>query len=116
MCVTWRAKRSALVAVGCLLETNLADQLACPPGNVCYVVNCRPKPDMRRLPRWANIGLMHRSKKRLYSITSSAVASSLSGILRPSALAVLRLMTSSYLVGACTGRSVGLSPLRMRST
>src|SRR5262249_3876294 len=50
-----------------------------------------------------------------YSITSSASASSLSGILRPSALAVLRLMTSSYLVGACTGRSPGFSPLRIRS-
>ena len=35
---------------------------------------------------------------------------------RPSALAVLRLITSSYLVGACTGRSAGFSPLRMRST
>src|SRR5262249_30338838 len=51
-----------------------------------------------------------------YSITSSARASTLSGTLRPSALAVLRLMTSSYLVGACTGRSAGFSPLRMRST
>jgi hypothetical protein len=28
----------------------------------------------------------------------------------------LRLITSSYLVGACTGKSAGLSPLRMRST
>ena len=35
---------------------------------------------------------------------------------RPSALAVFRLITSSYLVGACTGRSAGFSPLRMRST
>ena len=35
---------------------------------------------------------------------------------RPSAFAVLRLITSSYLVGACTGRSAGFSPLRMRST
>jgi hypothetical protein len=26
----------------------------------------------------------------------------------------LRLITSSYLVGACTGRSAGLTPLRMR--
>jgi hypothetical protein len=32
------------------------------------------------------------------------------------ALAVLRLMTNLYLVGACTGRSAGLSPLRIRST
>ena len=51
-----------------------------------------------------------------YSITSSARASNLSGISRPSALAVLRLMISSNFVGACTGRSPGLSPLRMRST
>src|SRR5262249_30795623 len=52
----------------------------------------------------------------LHSITSSARASRLSGTVRPSALAVLRLIASSYLVGACTGRSAGLSPLRMRST
>jgi hypothetical protein len=51
-----------------------------------------------------------------YSITSSARASTLAGMSRPSALAVLRLITSSYLVGACTGRSAGFSPLRMRST
>ena len=38
------------------------------------------------------------------------------GTLRPSAFAVLRLITSSCLVGACTGRSAGFSPLRMRST
>jgi hypothetical protein len=51
-----------------------------------------------------------------YSITSSARASRVGGISRPSALAVFRLITSSYLVGACTGRSAGFSPLRMRST
>src|SRR5947209_4308859 len=51
-----------------------------------------------------------------HSITSSARASRVSGTVRPSAFAVLRLITSSYLVGACTGRSAGFSPLRMRST
>ena len=51
-----------------------------------------------------------------YSMTSSARASSVGGRSRPSALTVFRLITSSYLVGACTGRSAGLSPLRMRST
>ena len=51
-----------------------------------------------------------------HSITSSARASSDGGTSRPIAFAVLRLMTSSYLVGACTGRSAGFSPLRMRST
>src|SRR5262249_20498122 len=53
---------------------------------------------------------------RGHSMTSSARARSLSGIWRPSAFAVLRLMTNSYLVGACTGRSAGFSPLRIRST
>ena len=52
----------------------------------------------------------------LHSITSSARASSVDGTSRPSVLAVFKLMTSSYLVGACTGRSAGFSPLRMRST
>src|SRR5262249_47711078 len=51
-----------------------------------------------------------------HSITSSARASSVGGTSRPSVLAVLRLTTNSYLVGACTGRSAGFSPLRMRST
>src|SRR5262249_46460582 len=40
----------------------------------------------------------------VHSITSSARASSVGGTSMPSALAVWRLMTSSYLVGACTGR------------
>src|SRR4029077_1508465 len=51
-----------------------------------------------------------------HSITSSASASNLSGIWRPNVLAVLRLITVSYLVGACIGSSAGFSPLRMRST
>src|SRR4051812_28976637 len=42
-----------------------------------------------------------------HSITSSARASSVGGTVRLTALAVLRLMTSSYLVGACTGKSAG---------
>src|SRR5215831_6782810 len=52
----------------------------------------------------------------LHSITSSARASSVVGTSRPSAFAVLRLITKSYLVGACTGRSAGFSPFSMRST
>ena len=43
-------------------------------------------------------------------------ASTVGGMSRPIALAVLRLMTRAYLVGDCTGSSFGLSPLRMRST
>src|SRR5262249_49584287 len=51
-----------------------------------------------------------------HSITSSARAGTVVGISRPSAFAVLRLTTNSYFVGACTGKSAGFSPLRMRST
>src|ERR1700738_1731198 len=54
-------------------------------------------------------------KKHGYSITSSAIARSCGGILRPSALAVLALMTNSTLVDCVTGRSRGVSPLRMRA-
>src|SRR5262249_31870354 len=61
-------------------------------------------------------GLMPPHQQHLYSITSSARASSVDGTSRPSAFAVLRLITNSYLVGACTGRSAGFSPLRMRLT
>src|SRR6516165_611301 len=52
----------------------------------------------------------------LHSITSSAVICMISGTVTPSAFAVLRLMTSSTLVGCITGSSAGFSPLRMRST
>ena len=45
-------------------------------------------------------------------ITSSARSRNDSGIFSPIALAVVRLMTSSNLVGCKTGRSAGFSPLR----
>src|SRR5262245_42334347 len=51
-----------------------------------------------------------------YSITWSARWSSAGGIVRPSAFAVLRLMTSSNVAGSWTGRSAGLAPLIIRST
>lgn len=43
--------------------------------------------------------LMHRSNSAVYSITSSAVASNAGGMLRPSALAVFKLITSWNFVG-----------------
>ena len=49
-----------------------------------------------------------------HSMTSSASVSRLPEILIPSVLAVLRLNTVSNLDGRITGRSVGLTPLRMR--
>src|SRR5262249_26435062 len=51
-----------------------------------------------------------------YWMTSSARASTAGGMVRPRALAVLRLMTSSNLVGCSMGRSAALAPLRSLST
>src|SRR4029434_9435775 len=54
--------------------------------------------------RFANdVWIMHPSHEInfSYSITSSARARSVGGSVRPRTLAVLRLMTNSYLVGAC---------------
>jgi hypothetical protein len=51
-----------------------------------------------------------------YSITSSARTSSVGGTSSPSALAVLRLITSSNLVGCSTGSSAGFAPFRILST
>src|SRR5262245_11157153 len=47
-----------------------------------------------------------------HSITSSARASSVGGTSRPRALAVVRLIMRSNLVGCRIGRSAGFSPLR----
>jgi hypothetical protein len=53
---------------------------------------------------------------RDYSITSSERACNTGGISNPCALAVLRLITSSNVLGCITGRSAGLAPLRIRPT
>ncbi len=58
---------------------------------------------------------VYRSRPR-YSITRSAWRRIVCGIVRPSALAVLRLMTSSNFVGCSTGRSPGFAPFRILST
>src|SRR6516165_4746402 len=72
-----------------------------------------PKADIRDTRRHVRFGPKG-DIPPTYSITSPARASTDCGTLRPSVLAVFRLTTSSYLVGACTGRSA-VSPLRMRS-
>ena len=83
-------------------------------------VRCYPKSGQTRLlvdcPLSAKSRLMHRSKQPLYSITLLALVSNVGDTVRPSALAVLRLITSSNFVVSWTGRSPGFSPLRMRST
>jgi hypothetical protein len=51
-----------------------------------------------------------------HRITSVAWKRNVGGIVRPRASAVLRLMTSSNVVGCSTGRSAGWAPLRILST
>lgn len=49
-----------------------------------------------------------------HAINSSARMRSARGTVSPSVLAVFMLMTNSIFLTNCTGRSAGLSPLRMR--
>jgi hypothetical protein len=51
-----------------------------------------------------------------YSVTWSARSSSAGVIVMPRALAVLRLIANSNVVGCSTGRSAGLAPFRILST
>jgi hypothetical protein len=87
---------------------------ACCPGGVYQSEDCRVAcfggPHGGRIlarATAASAGKFHFEPPSHHSITSSARASTLAGTSRPSALAVLRLSTVSYLVGACTGRSAG---------
>jgi hypothetical protein len=66
----------------------------------------RPRGPARRLAR----------RRPAYSMTWSARASRDGGIVRPRALAVLRLIASSNLVGCSTGMSAGFTPRRILST
>src|SRR6202163_1761476 len=63
-------------------------------------------PDLHRLDRTSFAW-------RTYSITSSAMARSDDGTVRPSIVAVWALMTNSNLLDCTTGKSAGLAPLRM---
>ena len=73
------------------IEVNLGNVRFTPKADIDRA--CR---DVRFVPK---ADITQRSKMT-YSITSSAVESSLSEMTRPSAVAVFRLITSSYLFGA----------------
>src|SRR5262249_35623343 len=99
------------------------DQLA--PASGCRAEDA----DGRQLARLLRVRLVERQDRRgcrpgderhesaaFHSITSSASASSVGGMFKPAARAVLRLITRLNLLGAWIGSSVGLAPRRMRST
>ena len=71
-------------------------------------------PCTRGLTFRAKSGCEQSQQTQPYSITSSAVICMISGTVRPSALAVLRLMIISIFVDCWTGRSAGFSPLSIR--
>src|SRR6516165_10141400 len=80
-------------------------------------------PDLARLLRSGTKGRRHSSTVNYayeaapsHSTTSSARPSTDGGIVRPSVLAVFRLITSSNVVGCSTGKSAGLAPRRILST
>jgi hypothetical protein len=57
-----------------------------------------------------------RHHRPLHSITLSARASNVGDRMRPSALAVLRLITNSNFVGCSTGKSAGFAPFSILAT
>ena len=64
----------------------------------------------------SDVAFPQASRQSTHSITSSARARIDGGTVRPRALAVFRLTTSSNFVGCWTGRSAGLAPLRIFPT
>src|SRR5215472_17513133 len=84
-----------------------------------HVIGACPR-DVRFTPESRHYGarlecpLCANSGHQLQSITSSARASMVGGISKPSTFAVFMLMTKSNLVGCTTGRSAGFSPFRIR--
>jgi hypothetical protein len=70
----------------------------------------------RERPRHCRAAEQRDELASLHSMTSSARARSVGGTSRPSDLAVLRLITSSNVVGSSMGRSAGFAPLRILST
>ena len=68
----------------------------------------------RERPRCCRAAEQRDELAALHSITSSAMASSDGGTVRPNMRAVVLLMTSSNLVDCTTGKSPGFAPLSTR--
>ena len=91
-------------------------------GHCCLTFECPLCPRKRTSPKTAVTSALCQKRpkcaaaKLSYSITSSAIATSVGGGWRPSTFAVLRFIASSNLSGNCKGRSAGFAPFRMRST
>jgi hypothetical protein len=81
-----------------------------PDAKVRYAAHFGLRADIGVAPKSATNGLMHRSKKHLYSITSSAAARNMGdGVIR-SLLAVVKLISSVNLTACSIGSSAGFAP------
>src|SRR5262249_61354765 len=96
------------IGVGC---TRPAREHANPPHAFALLRARRERQRRRRAPEQR-----YECAASDHSITSSARVTSVGGRSRPSALAVLRLIVSSILVGDSIGKSPALAPFRIRST
>src|SRR5207247_25177 len=108
-----RAHSGTPVGSNCLVRHS---QRSPPPTRQNHVV--RPTPasaaapsNARRRLLEAEVRVRDAAALAHFSTTWSARATSDGGIVRPRALAVLRLTTRSNLVGCSTGKSAGLAPL-----
>ena len=91
-------------------DGSFSTKLGC-PRHVRFTPDSDRTADIAGGPFRANFG-----SDRTHSITASARERRVGGIVKPSALAVLMLMTSSKLVGCSTGMSAGFVPRRILST
>src|SRR5262249_36765327 len=97
------------------VRLRLARRAACPRASATGLLRLMGRGGPRRAGGgWKGAGSQTNSRR--HSITPSARASSVGGTSMPSVFAVLRLITSSNLVGCSTGRSAGLAPFRILST
>ena len=105
-----------------LLHCGISTRLMTAQGHVWTAPAVQEESDYQRSvrvrscirPLSAAVWPLECSKRKLYSITSSARASSVGGISRPIARAVGRLIRSSNLLDCTTGKSAGFAPLSMR--
>src|SRR5262249_30169205 len=104
---------SLLQALPSGAEHSIIELSACKQADQRHAGRLRAR---RERPRRYCADERHELAAAAHSITSSARASNVGGTIKPSALAVLRLIVSSYLVGCWTGSSATLAPLRIRST
>ena len=81
-------------------------------------MRCRALSESQRSPPHAGGGAAQEAGggPRCHWSTSFAWNKTVGGMVRPRALAALRLMTRSNVVGCSMGRSAGLAPFRILST